>query len=129
MPSSVLLASTFYHHTKQSGKPSKDDNVPTLVRAIYDKHKGRYGYRRIIAELNNQGIIINHKRLQRLMNEAGLKARIRTKSRYNSYHGQVGKTCANLLNRDFEADKPNQKWATDVTEFKTTDVKGNTKKL
>ena len=42
--------------------------------------------------------------------------RVRMK-KYRSYRGEVGKTAPNLLNRDFHADKPNQKWVTDVTEF------------
>jgi len=39
------------------------------------------------------------------------------KRKYRSYKGKVGKTAPNIINRDFEADKPNQKWTTDVTEF------------
>ena len=46
-----------------------------------------------------------------------LKSRIRA-VKYRSYKGQVGKIADNILQRQFEADKPNQKWVTDVTEFK-----------
>ena len=59
---------------------------------------------------------MNHKTVQRLMKELGLICRIRMK-KYRSYKGNVGKIAPNLLNRDFYADKPNQKWVTDVTEF------------
>ena len=48
----------------------------------------------------------------------GLQSIQRPKRRYNSYKGTIGKIADNLLNRDFKADKPNQKWVTDVTEFK-----------
>ena len=51
------------------------------------------------------------------MKELGLVCRVRMK-KYRSYKGEVGKTAPNLLNRDFHADKPNQKWVTDVTEFR-----------
>jgi putative transposase len=54
--------------------------------------------------------------VQRLMKEAGLICRVRMK-KYKSYKGEVGKIAPNLLERDFEAVKPNQKWVTDVTEF------------
>ncbi|WP_114801063.1 IS3 family transposase, partial [Moraxella canis] len=64
------------------------------------------------------------------MNELGLKAVIRRKrSKHSTYRGQVGKIADHVLNRDFKTDKPNHKWATDVTEFKVVDEEGNTKKL
>ena len=50
------------------------------------------------------------------MKELGLVCRVRRK-KYRSYKGEVGKIAPNLLNRDFRAEKPNQKWVTDVTEF------------
>ena len=78
--------------------------------------KGRYGYRRITAELRNRRLPSNHKRVQRLMKELGLVCRIRMK-KYRSYKGEVGKIAPNLLNRSFHTEKPNQKWVTDVTEF------------
>ena len=83
---------------------------------IYHENKGRYGYRRITLELRNRGIIINHKTVQRLMKILGLVCRVRIK-RYKSYKGEVGNIAPNLLERDFTASRPNQKWVTDVTEF------------
>ena len=59
---------------------------------------------------------MNHKTVQRLMKELGLVCRVRIK-KYRSYKGEVGKIAPNLLNRNFYAEKPNQKWVTDVTEF------------
>lgn len=50
------------------------------------------------------------------MKELGIVCRVRMK-KYRSYKGEVGKVAPNLLQRDFEAEKPNQKWVTDVTEF------------
>ena len=85
------------------------------ITAIYHENKGRYGYRRITAELRNRKFSLNHKTVQRLMKELGLVCRVRMK-KYRSYKGD-GKIAPNLLNRDFHADKPNQKWVTDVTEF------------
>ena len=86
------------------------------------KNKGRYGYRRITAELSNRKLPLNHKTVQRLMKEPGLVCRVRMK-KYCSYKGEIGKIAPNLLNRDFHADKPNQKWITDVTEFSLFGVK------
>ena len=67
-------------------------------------------------EMHNRGYIINHKTVQRLMKQLGLKCMVRIK-KYRSYRGQVGRVAPNLINRDFHANKPNQKWTTDVTEF------------
>ena len=80
------------------------------------RKRGRYGYRRITAELRKRNFLLNHKTVQRLMKELGLVCRVRMK-KYRSYKGEVGKIAPNLLNRDFRAEKPNQKWVTDVTEF------------
>ena len=86
------------------------------IAAIYHENKGRYGYRRITSELRKREFSLNHKTVQRLMKELGLVCRVRMK-KYRSYKGEVGKIAPNLLNRDFRAEKPNQKWVTDVTEF------------
>ena len=85
-------------------------------------HSMRYGYRRVYQQLRNEGYTINHKTVQRLMQEMNLKSKVR-KVRYLSYRGEVGKTAPNILNRDFKAVRPNQKWTTDVTEFKVADRK------
>ena len=84
---------------------------------IYYDHLGRYGYRRITLELRNRGYNINHKKVSRLMNKMGLHSIIRKKRKYSSYRGNVGTIAENLVQRDFEANKPNEKWFTDVTEF------------
>ena len=86
------------------------------IEAIYHENKGRYGYRRITEELHTRNIQVNHKTVQKLMKELGLVCRVRMK-KYRSYKGDVGKIAPNLLQRDFHADKPNEKWVTDVTEF------------
>lgn len=86
------------------------------ITAIYHENKGRYGYRRITIELDRRGIHLNHKTVRRLMKELGLVCRVRMK-KYRSYKGETGKIVPNLLKRDFHAEKPNQKWVTDVTEF------------
>jgi transposase InsO family protein len=86
------------------------------IMAIYHENQGRYGYRRITMELHNRGYEINHKTVQRLMNELNIKCMVRIQ-KYRSYKGEVGKIAPNLIQRDFKATAPNQKWTTDVTEF------------
>jgi len=111
-----MARSSFYYHQKQSELPDKYKVIKELIKSIYHKHKGRYGYRRITDELNNKGIIINHKTVSKLMKLLGLKSIIRVK-KYKSYKGEQGKIAPNMLKRNFKATAPNQKWATDITEF------------
>ena len=97
-------------------KPDKHKAAKEEITAIYHENRGRYGYRRITAELRNRNLPLNHKTVQRLMKELGLICCVRMK-KYRSYKGEVGKIAPNLLNRDFHADRPDQKWVTDVSEF------------
>lgn len=111
-----LPRATFYYHTKCMRRPDKYANAKAEITAIFHAHRGRYGYRRITEELRSHGFPLNHKTVQRLMKELGLVCRVRMK-KYRSYKGEAGKIAPNLLERNFEAEKPNQKWVTDVTEF------------
>ena len=111
-----MARSSFYYHQKQYRSSDKYQVIKELIKSIYHKHKGRYGYRRITDELNNKGIIINHKTVLRLMKLLKIKSLIRVK-KYKSYKGEQGKIAPNLLKRNFKAEAPNQKWATDITEF------------
>ncbi|HHT7823182.1 IS3 family transposase [Streptococcus pluranimalium] len=109
--------STYYYQVKQLDKLDKNKAIKTEIQAIYDEHKGNYGYRRIYLELRNRGFVVNHKKVQRLMTVMGLAARIRRKRKYSSYKGGVGKKADNLIKRQFEGSKPCEKCYTDVTEF------------
>ena len=111
-----LPRATFYYHLKKSDQADKYKEAKDSITVIYYENKGRYGYRRITAELHNRNMPLNHKTVQRLMKELGLACRVRMK-KYRSYKGEVGKIAPNLLNRDFNANRPNEKWVTDVTEF------------
>lgn len=88
----------------------------------YNLHKGRYGYRRITDEMKNLGYTINHKNVQKLMGILDLKSTIR-KVRYRSYKGTIGAIAPNVIDRDFKASLPNQKWATDVTQINIKEEK------
>ena len=112
-----LARSTYYYNLKQLNEVDKDQAIKVEIQAIYDEHKGNYGYRRMTLELRNRGYIVNHKKVQRLMRVLALTARIRRKRKYSSYQGEIGKKAENLIQRQFEAAKPMEKCYTDVTEF------------
>jgi putative transposase len=117
-----MARSSFYYYSKQTGNRDKYFEVKEMIQKIYHKHKGRLGYRRIELILRQQGQAINHKTVLRLMRLLNLKSVIRLK-KYKSYKGEQGKIAPNLLNRTFKAESPNQKWATDVTEFNVSGKK------
>jgi len=112
----MLPRATYYYHAKRLAAPDKHAELLAKIQTIYAENKGRVGYRRITLALHQQGYIVNHKTVQRLMKQHGIVCCVRMK-KYKSYKGTVGKIAPNLLERNFEAEKPNQKWVTDVTEF------------
>jgi len=111
-----LPESTYHHHVKQMDA----ENIKVKIDEIFHENGGKYGYRRVHDELRNQGYVINHKKVQRILTEMGLKCeKFQRKSRrYQAYKGPVGKVAKNLLNRRFDTNIPLQKLVTDVTEFK-----------
>jgi len=117
-----LARSTFYYQQKVKSLPDQHEQLKASIQAVYDNHRGRYGYRRITTTICKLGTLVNHKKVRRLMGELGIKSLVRPK-KYRSYRGSEGKIAENLLNREFEAEGPNQKWVTDVTEFKVAGEK------
>ena len=117
-----MARSVFYYHISHMDDSDGYDRIRTSIKQIYDKNHGRYGYRRICMELRNKDIVINHKTVQKLMNQMGLKANAK-KRHYHSYKGEIGKIAPNVLERNFCADRPNQKWTTDVTQVCINDRK------
>lgn len=117
-----LPRSTFYYQQKVLAVADKYKKIKAHIRRLYDRHKGRYGYRRITAALRQAGTAVNHKTVQRLMQTLGLKSLVRPK-KYRSYKGEVGEIAPNLLERKFDAAAANLKWVTDVTEFNVASQK------
>lgn len=117
-----MARSVFYYHISHMEDRDGYGSVRSRIKQICDKNHGRYGYRRICMELRNEDIVINHKTVQKLMNRMELKAKTK-KRHYHSYKGETGRIVPNVLERDFCADRPNQKWATDVTQVCINDRK------
>ncbi len=108
--------STYYYHFKKENKPDKYDKIKKMIVIKHKQHYNALGYRRMCLLLNQQGIKINHKTVLKLMNTLGLRGKVKRK-KYKSYKGNVGKVAANVINRNFKAEKPYEKLTTDVTEF------------
>ena len=111
-----LPRSTFYYQQGLLRQDDKYGKLKAMIKVIFERHKGRYGYRRITAAVRQLGHQVNHKLVQRLMGILGLKSLVRPK-KYRSFKGEVGQAAPNELQRQFQADAANEKWVTDVTEF------------
>jgi len=113
-----LARSTFYYQCHALQSAEQESDIEVKIRAVYDEHKGRYGYRRITAALRRTSADpVNHKCVQRSMKKMGLRALARVKKRSWHVPGVSDAYVPNVLQRDFFAKAPNQKWVTDVTEF------------
>lgn len=114
-----LKRSTFYYHLSHE-RPDRHADVRPLIREAFSRTPNGMGYRQVRLVLANEhGISMSGKTVRRIMAEEGLRCGIRRrKKRYGSYRGEAGKVAENLLDRQFAADAPMQKLATDVTEFK-----------
>lgn len=120
---SGMKRSTYYYTINKEDKDTKNDEVMNEIISVFYEHKERYGYRRVTLELINRGYSINHKKVLRLMNRMGLYAKTRSRRKYSSYKGEVGKVADNIIERNFHSESPNKKWYTDVTEFSIRDGK------
>ena len=112
-----MAKSTYYFEiSKKDVVAERNQKMLEEIKNIFELNKRRYGIRRVHQELINRGYKINHKRVQRLMHEAGLVGK-RPKEKYHSYKGEVGKIADNIIDRDFSTTAPLQKWTTDVSQF------------
>lgn len=115
--------STYHYHVKLMEKENPDQKLEECIQSMFEEHDGSYGYRRIRLGLKQRGLIVNHKKVQRIMNKLGLKCgKFSRKSRkYSSYKGTVGTIAKNRINRRFKTSVCHQKLTTDITEFKCSD--------
>ncbi|ADM68825.2 integrase [Paenibacillus polymyxa E681] len=100
---------------EKSRKQQEDEQILDWLKEGYHAVKGVYGYPRMTAWLRRQyACKVNHKRVYRLLKQAGLQSRIRRKKRFFKPVCE-GNKAENTLNREFTAERPNQKWVTDIT--------------
>ena len=104
---------------RESPRKTADRSLAQTIKDAYDQHRQAYGSPRIYRLLRSQGIRISRKRVERVMREAGI--RVHTKRRFvrttDSDHDHP--IAPNLLEQDFRASKPDQRWATDITYIQT----------
>ncbi|WP_231070406.1 IS3 family transposase [Streptococcus parauberis] len=112
-----IAKSTYYFEiSKVDTIALRNKELLKEINSIFKLNKRRYGVRRVYQELINRGYKVNHKRVQRLMHEAGLMGK-RPKEKYHSYKGKVDKIADNIVARNFNTTVPLQNWTTDISQF------------
>ena len=109
--------SGYYDYVKRMDMPARDLPLAEKIRECQEKCGKTYGYRRVHIWLERQGIHHNPKTILRVMRKYNLLSVVRRK-KYRSY-GEYLHRYSNLLNREFKAERPNQKWVTDISYIKT----------
>ena len=109
--------SGYYDYVKRIDKPAKELLLVEKIKECQQKYGRTYGYRRVHIWLERQGIHHNPKTILKIMQKYNLLSEVRRK-KYRNYGNALHKY-DNLLDRDFNADRPNQKWVTDISYIKT----------
>lgn len=112
-----LSKSSYYYQRNAINRPDKYLDVRSKIVDIFKESGETYGYRRVNAVLRRRCISISEKVVRKLMKEEQLLIRTPRVRKYNSYKGELTPAVPNLIQRDFHAKMPNEKWLTDITEF------------
>lgn len=118
-----LARSTFSYHQARLARPAPHAALDAAIRGAFTHAKGRYGHRRIHRALRTQGWRVAKKTVLARMRVLGLVCQVRRRTRRGSFRGEPGTIAPNVLNRDFTAGAPNQRWVTDVTELRVGEEK------
>ena len=114
---------TYMYWQKRFDRVDSNKELEDRILAVHNEHKD-FGYRRMQAVLRKEGMNINKKKIQRIMQKLSIQVTSYTRKsrRYNSYKGKVGKIAPNRIRRRFHTAIPHQKITTDTTEFKYYEI-------
>lgn len=112
-----LARSSFFYHLARFQTADQYAEVRLVMADIFKRNYRCYGYRRMRASLGERSVNLSEKVVRRLMKQESLVPVAAKRRRYGSYMGEISPAPDNLLNRDFSASAPNEKWLTDITEF------------
>ena len=106
-----LARSSYYYQETVINAEDKYLEIRKRIVQLFHMNRNAFGYRKIHMLLHNE------KAVRRIMRQEQLIVKQKRTKKYNSYKGEITPTVENIINRDFHAEKPNQKWITDITEF------------
>lgn len=112
-----MSRSGYYHWLEHADEPERDYDDYLLIKDIFDGGKGKYGWRTIQMRLKTRGVVMNHKKIQRIKNKYRLFTKIRKINPYKAIMKKTRehRTCPNRLNRNFKQDAPRRVFGTDIT--------------
>ena len=119
-----LDKASYYHWIKQASQMQKEDKkLNELIEIIFIQGRENYGTRRIKDKLvQRYGFIVSRRRIGRIMNELGLVAKTKKRYRINTTNSNHNLPVAtNILNRDFHASYPDEKYVGDITYIPTNE--------
>jgi len=102
-----------------SAREMANQELVKQIEVVYHDNHGIYGSPRIYRELDDQGVACSENRIARLMRLRGLRAKQTKHYKVTTKRNQADPVAPNLLRRDFSADRPNQKWLSDITYIPT----------
>ena len=111
------ISKSSYFYSERAKERDKYSIIRTEIKTIFQENGKCYGYRRIYICLKKKGIVLSEKTFRRIMHQENLVVYTASRKKYSSYKGEISPEVPNLLQRDFHALAPNQKWLTDLTEF------------
>ena len=112
-----LARSSYFYHCARLKSPDKYADARLAITDVFQSNHRCYGYRRLRAALGRRQLHISEKVVQRLMKQECLVVATNRRRRYGSYLGEISPAPDNVINRDFHAKTPSEKWLTDITEF------------
>ena len=112
-----MAKSSYCYQNQVLRRGDKYSDLRQKVIDIFDDSSKRYGYRRVHAVIKSRGVTVSEKVIRYLMKEEDLLVPSFKRRKYNAYKGEISPAVPNLLQRNFHAEKPNQKWLTDITAF------------
>ena len=112
-----MSKNSYYYHETAIKQPDKYSHIRKKIIELFNENRKCYGYRRIHQKLKRLGITISEKIVRDIMKAENLLVMFKRQKKYSSYKGEITPEVENVINRDFHAEKPNQKWLTDITKF------------
>ena len=113
-----VFRSGYYEYLHRHNRGSSDPEREALkarVKEIFKEHRSKYGSRRIVKQLKEEGYDVGRYKVRRIMKELGLKAKISRRFKITTDSRHSFPVAPNLLNRDFDVPAPNKVWTADIT--------------
>jgi transposase InsO family protein/transposase-like protein len=112
-----LARSSYFYHRARLRLADKYADARLVITDVFERNHRCYGYRRMRAALGRHKFSLSEKVVRRLMQQECLVVAAKKRRKYGSYLGEISPAPDNLINRNFQAAAPNEKWLTDITEF------------